>query len=720
MLLRNGVYIVVRSMTVLVALAFLVAACGGGNGASNANGGSNSNSGGSSGTTTPSIALFAGNMGGAGNVNGLRMAARFRNPVGVAADSVGNFYVLESSATPITANDSTDSIPNNNYIRKIAPDGTVSLFAGNPAVSGSADGIGAAASFNNPTGIATDSTGNVYVSDNQTIRKITPAGVVTTLAGTAGVRGDNDGIGAAASFYAPRGLATDSAGNVYVADSDDDAIRKITPAGVVTTFAGANVSGNLAVATATLNAPEGVAVDGAGNVYVVCFAGYVVKITPSLVVSTLAGNNLSGAGGLEDGIGAAAWFFEPTGVTVDANGNLYVADTGNRAVRKITPNGTVTTLAGKSVAYGLANGSGGGPTSVYSTGITSDSAGNIYVADTVNVEIRKITPDGTVSTWAGSSDLFGNTNGAAAAATFNEPYGIVADNAGNLYVNDAGNSSIRKITQTGAVNTLAGIPADYVPFNSFSAAYTNLKGIAVDSTGNVYVADMYGAIDKVTPAGAVTAFAGVATGVCGNADGTGTAAVFCWPTGIAVDKSDNVYVVDLGNSAIRKITPAGVVTTLAKVTLAPFSYSFHEVLLPGNILFSNGMAIDPLGNIFVADTGNNIILKITPDGTLSTFAGSVGAGGSSDGNGATASFNYPQGLATDHAGNVYVADTGNNAIRKITPAGKVSTVVGESTQIGFAAGTLPGVLSSPLGVAISGSSLYITTYNGVAVVNNVP
>jgi sugar lactone lactonase YvrE len=253
--------------------------------------------------------------------------------------------------------------------------------------SGSADGAENEASFYEPSAVAVDSNGNVYVADgeNYKIRKITPAGVVTTLAGS-GVSDSDDGTGTAASFLYPQEVAVDSSGNVYVADSGK--IRKITPAGVVTTLAGSGVSGSEdgTGTAASFNRPAGVAVDSSGNVYVADFSNNKVrKITPAGVVTTLAG---SGRQGSRDG--TAASFKWPNGVALDSSGDLYVADYGNRKIRKITPAGVVTTLAGSGVE-GSEDGTGTAASFAYADGVAVDRSGNVYVADRGNNLIRKIT-----------------------------------------------------------------------------------------------------------------------------------------------------------------------------------------------------------------------------------------------------------------------------------------------------------------------------------------
>ena len=320
----------------------------------------------------------------------------------------------------------------------------------------------AAAGFPSPFGVAVDGAGNVYVADSvsHTIRKITPAGVVSTLAGLALSAGSTDGTGSAARFSQPRGVAVDAAGNVYVADRVNQTIRKITPAGAVSTLAG--LAGSAGSADGTGNAarfdnPGGVAVDAAGNVYVGDFNNNSIrKITPAGVVSTLAG--FSGIFGSADGTGSEARFNSPFGVAVDGAGNVYVADTGNNTIREITPAGVVSTLAGLAGSTGSTDGTYGAARFNSPFGVAVDAAGTVYVADTVNNTIRKMTPfldGGDVSTLAGLAGSSGNTDGTGSAARFTFPRGVAVDAAGNVYVADTTNDSIRKITPAGVVTTFA-------------------------------------------------------------------------------------------------------------------------------------------------------------------------------------------------------------------------------------------------------------------------
>ena len=281
-----------------------------------------------------------------------------------------------------------------------SPVGTVATLAGTARLSGSVDGTGAAARFKNPRGVAVDGVGNVYVADtdNHVIRKVTPGGVVTTLAGTAGSSGSVDGTGAAARFNYLRGVAVDGDGNVYVADTDNHVIRKVTPGGVVTTLAGtAGSSGSVdgTGAAARFNYLRGVAVDGVGNVYVADSQNNLIrKVTPGGVVTTLAGT--AGSYGSENGTGADARLGNVYGVAVDGDGNVYAGDEYNGTVRKVTPGGVVTRLAGSGgeMSWGFQDAIG--PLARFSgpTGVAVDGDGNVYVADSYNNLIRKVTPAG--------------------------------------------------------------------------------------------------------------------------------------------------------------------------------------------------------------------------------------------------------------------------------------------------------------------------------------
>ncbi|MEI6715526.1 MAG: hypothetical protein WCO60_17350 [Verrucomicrobiota bacterium] len=587
-----------------------------------------------------------------GYADGTGTEASFITPYAVAVDRSGNVYVADTF---------------DNRIRKITSAGVVTTLAGS-GLHGSADGKGTAASFGTPYAVAVDGVGNVYVadSDNSKIRKITSAGVVTTLAGSE--FGFADGSGKAAKFGFPTGVAVDANGNVYVADRNNNKIRKITSVGVVTTLAGSGDYGSAngtGVAASFAN-PDGVAVDGSGNVYVAESQNKKIrKISVAAVVSTLAG---SGTAGSEDGTGSAASFSNPTGVAVDGNGTVYVADSANRSVRQITSAGVVSGFAGFGRPRSV-DGTGMAASFVNPTGVAVDGNGTAYVVDG-NV-IRKVTSDGVVSTLAGSAES-GFADGKGTAASFSSPGGVAVDGNGNVYVADHGNYRIRKITSAGDVTTIAGSGGfRFSDGNGVAASFIGPSGVAVDGSGNVYVTDsgVSGArVRKVTSTGLVTTLAGSA--VAGAADGTGVTATFDNPTGLAVDGSGNVYVADSNNQKIRKITSAGVVTTLAG-SASGTRGSTDGIGAAASFTYPLGVAVDGNGNVYVAEAGNQKIRKITSGGVVSTLAGTFEEG-SADGAGASASFRSPTGVAVDGNGNVYVADAGNYKIRKITSGTNIS------------------------------------------------
>ena len=634
------------------------------------------------------------------SADGIGTAARFLGPYGIAVDRSGNVYVTDLGA---------------NTIRKIAPNGTVTTLAGTAGVSGSADGTGAAAQFILPGGVAVDGDGIVYVIDGDRlsrVRKITPDGVVTTIAGGLSF-GSADGTGAAAQFEYAGGIAADSSGNLFVADYGNATVRKVTSSGVVTTFAGtAGVHGSVdgTGPSAQFNGLiSGIAVDGANNVYVmdlgtdsiirvrkITSAGVVTtlpnislgdwvaadatgnlyvtnqsevqKITPSGTQTTIAGTGIIGSA---DGPGLDAQFNDPNGIAIDSQGNVYVADLLNHEIRKITPSGVVTTLAGTLASNNYKDGTGSAARFANPYGIALDGSSNIYT-DSVNA-IRKVSSVGVVTTFAGSPYSIGSSDGTGTFASFYFPEGLASDGNGNIYVADSGSNTIRKISPEAAVTTLAGSPYTNSNTNPESvdgigsaARFASPNSVAVDGDGNLYISDSGNyTIRKITSDGTVTTLAGE-VGVKGSADGPGVAAQFGYLTGIAVDESGNIYVVDAFNFTIRKITPNGTVTTLAGTAGVSGSADGTGAAAQFNFLAYSGLAADRIGNLFVADSGNSAIRKVTPDGVVTTIAG--GTVGSTDGTGANAQFGAPSGVAVDSNGTVYVTDFVNNTIRKGVPA----------------------------------------------------
>nr|WP_082855846.1 hypothetical protein [Mucilaginibacter sp. L294] len=314
--------------------------------------------------------------------------------------------------------------------------GTVSTIAGSAA--GYENNTGTAALFNRPTAVATDAAGNIYVADsyNSVIRKITPGGVTTTVAGT-GTFGYTDGPADKAQFYVPSGLVIDATGNIFVADLGNNIIRKITPAGVVSSFAGngSSGSGDGTGSAATFSGPAGIAMDANGNFYVTDSNNNLIrKITPAGVVTTVAGNRV---GAYTNGIGTATSFNKPTGIAFDAAGNMYVAEAANNAIRKITKDYTVTTFAGGVDTAALKLGS--------PQDLKIDANNNVYITD-ANGRVLKVNKDRIFSVVAGKAST-GTTDGDGNTALFNGPKGIALDAQGNIIIADYNNNRIRKIVQ---------------------------------------------------------------------------------------------------------------------------------------------------------------------------------------------------------------------------------------------------------------------------------
>ena len=618
---------------------------------------------------------------------GLATGASLNNPLGVAVDSAGNIYVADFS---------------NNRIRMIAAsNGVISTVAGNGTASFGGDGSPAtSASLNTPRGVAVDSAGNIYVSDagNYRIRKFTVGGNITTVAGngTAGFTGDG-AAATSASLNKPYGLAVDGAANIYVADVNNQRIRKITAAnGVISTVAGNGTAGfagdGTAATSANLNSPNGVAVDNAGNIYVADEGnGRIRKITVATgFITTVAGNGMSSFGG-DGGLATSASFFTLRDVAVDSAGNLYLGDFGNNRIRKITaPPGIITPSAGNGTS-GFA-GDGGTATSASlngPAGVAFDSAGNIYVADQTNHRIRKITvATGFISTVAGNGTAgFGGDGAAATSANLNNPRGVAVDSAGNIYVADLTNNRIRKITvATGFISTLAGTGTASFAGDGAAATSAGLNqpyGVAVDSAGNIYVADQTNhRVRKITVAtGLITTVAGNGIATFGGDGAAATSASLNNPRGIAVDSAGNIYVADYLNHRIRKITAAtGFITTVAGNGIAGFGGD-GAAATSANLSSPRGVAVDNVGNLYVTDAGNQRIRKITvATGVITTVAGNGTAGSAGDFGAATsANLSTSLGLAVDIAGNIYIADTNNHRIRKVTQPVPGAPTIGTAT-----------------------------------------
>lgn len=557
--------------------------------------------------------------------------------------------------------------------------------------AGSEDGPVSIARFARPCGVAVDEAGNVYVSDtdNHTIRRVGTDGKVTTLAGMAEVSGAVDGVGSEARFYAPNGVAVDAAGIVYVADSGNQVIRRIGTDGRVSTLAGlAFRSGSVdgEGPSARFASPTSIVIEKqTGNLLVTDRSSHTIRrVTPTGVVTTVAGKAYSS--GHVNGPAAQARFNYPYGIGVDAAGNIFVAENGNMVVRKITPAGEVSTLAGSPGVLGAVDGVGGQARFTGLVGLCVDRNGVVWVSQFNMNSIRLVAPDGRVSTLIPGASLDASRDGAANVARFAEPFGLAADAAGNVYVADSLNHGIRRITPTGVVSTVAGQTSrrgyDDGPAGSARLNYPN--GLAIAPDGSVYFAEEYnGIVRKLSPSGEVRTIAGTA-GHNGWSDGSGASVHFGQPYSVAVDAEGMVYVADFGTDVIRKMTPEGVVTTIAGK--AGTSGSDDGQGVSARFRGPEGVAVDRNGTVYVADTFNHTIRRISKEGVVTTVAGSAGNTGATDGMGEAARFNTPRALAVGPDGVLYVADTNNYLIRRVTPAGAVTTFAGTPGVMGFVNG----------------------------------
>jgi sugar lactone lactonase YvrE len=671
------------------------------------------------------LALVAGKPGGPGDLDGVADGARFREPFALAMDGADHFFVTDRGS---------------HVIRRVdVATATVSTFAGSPGIPGTSDGTGTAARFNNPGGIVADGAGNLFVADagNHTIRKIVvTTGAVTTFAGAAGLSGSSDGIAAAARFFTPVGLAGDGAGNLFVADAGNNSIRRIVAAtGAVTTLAGlAGTPGYTdgIGAAARFTNPTALAYDGGGNLFVADTSANTIRKVDLATgtVTTVAGLPAVDDGvspypqpgaGSADGIGRSAGFWMPAGITSDGAGNLFVADQFNCTIRSIAiATGLVTTLVGSAQMCTASDGVGPAAHFAMPSGVVTDHAGNLYVSDLFGYGIKKVViATREVSTVAGSTGDCGSTDGIGEAARFYFPAGLAGDGDGNLFVADRVNRAIRKLDlATRTVTLFAGSPElaggarDGI---ATAARFTGPQGMAADGLGDVFVADFRTIRKIVLATGQVTTLAGAAED--GTADGIGAQARFANPIALASDGAGALFVVDQGNFNIRRVdTATGAVTTFAGVTRA--GGSADGIGTKALFFNSSGITSDGSGNLYVADTGNHTIRKLViATAQVTTLAGAATVAGSVDGQGGSARFASPTGIVCDGQGHLFVGDVDNRTIRKVDIAsGAVTTVAGTAHQMGVVLGPLPAGLAVPTALAMGPSGELLIADSGENVI----
>jgi sugar lactone lactonase YvrE len=483
-----------------------------------------------------------------------------------------------------------------------------------------------------PFSVTPDGAGGFYVSSEgqNRVYRVTADGRLSLIAGsgTAGFSGDG-GPATAAQLNFPSGVAVDSAGNLYIADRGNRRIRKVTAAGVISTVAGVGAAGSSGNANparaAQLDLPSAVAVDSAGNLYIAdSNNNRIRRVTAAGVISTVAGRRTAGFSG-DAGPATAAQLNFPSGVAVDSAGNLYIADYGNSRIRKVTAAGVISTVAGNGT-FGF-SGDGGPATAAqlnFPSGVAVDSAGNLYIADSNNNRIRRATAAGVITTMVGSGTAgFSGDGGPATAAQLNNPRGGAVDSAGNLYIADSNNNRIRRVTAVGVITTVAGngtrggFSGDGGP--ATAAQLNNPSGVTVEAAGNLYIADSNNnRIRRVTAAGVISTVAGTGTAGFNGDAGPATAAQLNTPSGVAVDAAGNLYIADTSNNAIRKVTPGGVIRTVAGNGTRGFSGDGGPATA-AQLYAPTGVAVDSAGNLFIADSNNNLIRKVTPANSSNRF-----------------------------------------------------------------------------------------------------
>ena len=645
--------------------------------------------------TAQNINTVAGGIG----TTGIGTSVGVGNPYAIATDTSGNFYVADAGY---------------NVIRKITPLGIISTVAGNGTKGSTGNGgTATAAALNNPMGVAADRFGNIFVSEsgNNTIRRIDNTGTITLYAGT-GISGYGGDAGPATSAMLanPVGLATDNAGNLYITDRMNCRVRKINTSGIITTIAGtgsASFSGDGFPATAAeLNKPIAVAIEATGCIFFIDQDNERVrKIDNSGIISTIAGTGVMG--NAPDGTPAtAATFTYPTGLCFDAAGKLYIADKNNFKVRYIDAGGLLQSFAGGGINH---PGDGGSADSAFifrPSGIAFDINGNLGIAVGDDKRVCRVNTAHVINTIAGNNTncLAGDGGLATAAQTFSA-MSVAVDNHGNMFVSDATNSVIRKINTAGIISTYAGTGASGFSGDNGPATSAKLsepRGLVTDPSGNLFVADYTNhCIRKISPSGIITTVAG--TGISGGSgNGTpATASMLSYPVNLNLDGNGNLYICDWGNNMLEMVDTFGNIHHLAGC----YSHMFSGDGGPATAACINlpySVCVDNAGNIYFGDVNNARIRVIDPTGTINTFAGTGVAGFSGDGGPATAArINFPSDMEVGPDGSIYFTDALNNVVRKIAPDHTISTIVGD-TLAGFSGDGGPAsaaLLSRPMGLS---------------------
>ncbi len=570
---------------------------------------------------------------------------------GVAYDSQGNLYIAEADR-----------------LSQVSPQGIISTIAGGGS-DATSNGIPALQAALLPFGgLVVNAQGVVYFTEfsNNRVRKVTPDGTITTVAGTgtAGYSGDG-GPATAATLDTPYGLALDATGNLYIVDTGNGRVRKVTAAGTISTF------------TSNIIA-SGMAFDSNGVAYIVG-AGTVSKVTPGSSVPTLIGGEAGDPGYSGDGGPAlGAQFALILTVVADNLGNLYIGDGANDRVRRISSNGNVTTVAGNGQFFFGGEGIPAVTSPVQGTGnLAIDKAGNIYFSDVLGSRVRKVTA-GIVNTVAGNGvQGFSGDGGPALQATLDYPRNLTFDSAGNLYIADYLNHRVRRVAQNGTISTYVHLPGE-------------VRGLVFDAAGSLYAAvETNSTVYRIDTGGNQSVFAGTGSAGYSGDGGAATQAMLNAPSGLAMDALGNLYIADALNKRIRVVNPQGVINTFIAGGSDP-----------------RELAFDSAGNVYISDETGDLVYKVTPAKVASVFAG---GGNTFPGNGllATQAALIPYGVVVDASGNVYIDD--EVGIQEVLASPPTISLQQSSLSFSAASGGAPttqnvAVLGSVQGLAFAASA----------------
>jgi len=581
---------------------------------------------------------------------GAATSAQLNLPYGLAVDLAGYLYIADLG---------------NSRVRRIAPDGTINTYAGGAQGALGDGGPATSAQLFTPRNVAIDAAGNLYIAEfeGHRVRKVTPDGHIATVAGTgvAGFRGDGS-LASNAQLAFPAGLALDRAGVLYIADSQNQRIRKILPGGVIATVLGGS-------ATTTLLSPIAVAVDNAGDIFTADSSDIVHCYTAAGAWINVAGTGAPGYAG-DGGPAAAALLTAARDLAVDFTGNLLIAD-GVR-IRRVDSRGQIQTAAGDGYLRAVGDGSAAGNAILFQpSAVALDSNGNLYIADTSTQRVRLVPSSGIVGTFAGTGTAgYDHDQVAATSAELNSPMGVAVGLAGAIFIADTFNHRIRRVSG-GSIATFAGTGISGTGAEGLSPQQTQLRGprgVCADLGGTLYIVDTSNhRVLRAGLDGVVQTVAG--NGAPGDAGDGGLArlAQLNQPSACTVDSLGSLFIADTFSHRIRKVNSAGIISTAAGTGHA--GNALDETAATVSPLNApQGVAADGNGNLYIADTANNRIRQVTPDGVIHTIAGDGVAGFSGDGAAATsAQISSPLGLLVDGAGDLYFADSLNNRIRRLVP-----------------------------------------------------